>query len=78
MKKNILLTISLVLAALFLGQLITSVKNTSAQTVVKVEYRIIQLRGNSIDQIQGEFNKMGAEGWQLVEWGRQPTAVFKR
>jgi hypothetical protein len=78
MNKNVLLTISLALAVRFLGYLITTVANSSAQTGTKVEYKIIQLRGSSVEQIQAEFNKMGGVGWQLVEWGRQPTAVFKR
>jgi len=44
----------------------------------KSVYKIVVVDGSSYAAVEAQFNKLGADGWELVEWGGQPTAVFRK
>ena len=63
----------------FVAYTLVSLSSCAGAATSKVEYKIVEFELRSdLKTVEAEFNKMGAQGWQLVEWGRQPTAVFKR
>ena len=77
--KHALLKLSLASSLLAMGYALGCVSSPQPSVAArKVEYKIINLYNADTPAIEGAFNSMAAEGWELVEWQRQPTAVFKR
>jgi DUF1365 family protein len=79
MKKDIINRIILSILLLFSGYLIGLVSSDcSSASHHEVEYRIIGLNHLSeTSELEDELNKMGVDGWELVQFGKY-MAIFKR
>lgn len=54
---------------------------TTALAIGKVEYSVVDLDASKVRkaaQLEALLNKLGAEGWELVETNMRGMAVFKR
>jgi len=79
MFKNIVKLLGIAIISVFFGYLLGITTSDSSFAAKGIKYRVIDLSGaNSLKQLEDAFNKMGAKGWELVEWGRQPTAIFRK
>ena len=78
MKKDIINRIILSVLLLFSGYLIGFVSSDCPSASHEVEYKIIGLNHLSEgSELEDEFNKMGLDGWELVQFGKY-MAIFKR
>lgn len=79
MKKDIISRIILTIVLLFSGYLIGFVSSDCPSAGHhEVEYRIIALNHLSEgSELEEELNKMGVDGWELVQFGKY-MAIFKR
>jgi hypothetical protein len=67
------------LFAVVIGYIFAMSTQSSSFAAKSIRYKVIDVSHvNNTRQLEEAFNKVGAEGWELVEWGRQPTAVFKK
>ena len=78
MKKDIINRIILSILLLFSGYLIGFVSSDCSSANQEIEYRIIgfnQLKEGS--ELEDELNKMGIDGWELIQV-KNYMAIFKR
>jgi hypothetical protein len=67
----------LIIMLLFISFIVGFLTNGPTFAAKKAEYKIINVPFDTA-KCEIEFNKMASQGWELAEWGHQPTAVFKR
>ena len=78
MKIAIISRIIVSIVLLFSGFLVGFVSSDYSSAGNGVEYKIIGLNHLSeVSLLEDEFNKLGVEGWELVQFGKY-SAIFKR
>lgn len=79
MFKSIVKVLIISIFAVVLGYLLGITTHSSSFAAKGIQYRGIDLsNAGSLKQLKDTFNKMGADGWELVVWGGQSIAVFKK
>ena len=69
----------IILLLCFVAYTLGSLSSEARAATSRVEYKMVEPGPPmTVQSVEAEFNRMGAQGWQLAEWGRQPTALFKR
>ena len=78
MKKNTKKIIILSILLLFLGYIMGSVSSTCSSANNAIEYKVIGFNHYSeANELEDELNRMGVEGWELVQVGKY-MAILKR
>ena len=78
MRKNFIQRVIFCVTLLFLGYIVGLVSSNCSSAAPKTEYVVKGINHFSkLDKFEDELNRMGAEGWELVQFDKY-IAIFKR
>jgi len=78
MHKNVIRRVIFCVIVLFLGYIVGTFSSNCSSATKETEYKVIGVNHFSkIEKFEDELNKMGAQGWELVQFDNY-IAIFKR